>query len=329
MYSAKNDGGNQPPPDAGKYLRIGIAALIGIIAFLLVGNQAVVLFMNVEEFAEIFTTPLYFALMSAILLSGIALIRVNIVKRHSIFWYSLSTVIGFMNRNPNGSASETIANFHDYKISGPHFVIWQFTKVVLFGAFFANIMFGFAAMYVIDGNDLGVENISAIFSLPFVTPPTDHSYATEKVIPMIPALLVLVPPILGVIGIRLLLFVGLHHIYKVATAYIHDSAEGKPKWLNYTSTFEAIVGIGVIWSAFNMFFGENIDYNTKYAIAGTFVIGFALIAFSIFDKMRSRVLTHMLKRDVYIRIFTIIAIAVIVGIAMSVNTSIADAKKIE
>ena len=37
----------------------------------------------------------------------------------------------------------------------------------------------------------------------------------------------------------------------------------------------------------------------------------------------------MLKRDVYIRIFTIIAIAVVVGIAMSVNTSIADAKKIE
>ena len=255
MYSAKNEGGNQPPPDAGKFLRLGIAALIGIIAFLLVGNQAVVLFMNVEEFAEIFTTPLYFALVSAVILSGIALIRVNIVKRHSIFWYSLSTVIGFMNRNPNGAASETITSFHNYKLSGPHFVIWQFSKVVLFGAFFANIMFGFAAMYVIDGNDLGVENISAIFSLPFVTPPTDHSYATEKVIPMIPALLVLVPPILGVIGLRLLLFVGLHHIYKVITSYIQDSAEGKPKWLNYTSSFEAIVGIGVIWSAFNMFFG--------------------------------------------------------------------------
>ena len=111
MYSAKNEGGNQPPPDAGKFVRIGIAALIGIIAFLLVGNQAVVLFMNVEEFAEIFTTPLYFALVSAVILSGIALIRVNIVKRHSIFWYSLSTVIGFMNRNPNGAASETIQVF--------------------------------------------------------------------------------------------------------------------------------------------------------------------------------------------------------------------------
>ena len=146
---------------------------------------------------------------------------------------------------------------------------------------------------------------------------------------MIPALLVLVPPLLGVIGLRLLLFVGVHHIFKVLTSYIHDAAEGKPKWLNYTSSFEAIVGIGIVWSAFTLFFGENIDYNTKYAIGGMFVIGFALIAFSIFDRIRSRILTHMLKRDVYIRIFTIIAIAVVVGIAMSVNTSIADAKKIE
>jgi len=328
LYSSSKESGT-PLPDAGKYIRIGIVALIAIIAFALVGGQAVLLFMNVEEFADLFITPLYFALVSSIILSVIALIRVNIVKRHSVLWYSLSTAIGFINRNPTSAVSETITSFHDYKLSVPHFVIWQFTKVVLFGAFFANIMFGFAAMYVIDGNSLGIENIPAIFSLPFVTPPTDYSYATEKVIPMIPALLILVPSILGVIGLRLLLFVGLHHILKIATSYIHDAAQGKPKWLNYTSSLEAIVGIGIIWSAFNMFFGENIDYNTKYAIGGTFVVGFALIAFSIFDRIRSKVLTHMLKRDVYIRIFTIIAIAVIVGIAMSVNTSIADAKKIE
>jgi len=328
LYSTSSES-STPAPDAGKYIRIGVVILIGLIAFALVGSQAVTLFMNVEEFAELFTTPLYFALISALVLSAVALVRVNIVKRHSIFWYSLSTAISFINRNQTSAVSENITSFHDYKVSVPHFVIWQITKIVLFGAFFANIMFGFAVMYTIDGNDLGIENIPTIFSLPFVTPPTDHSYATEKVVPMIPALLVLVPPILGVIGLRLLLFVGLHHIFKVITSYVHDAAEGKPKWLNYTSTFEAIVGIGIIWSAFNMFFVDNIDYNTRYAIGGTLVIGLALIAFSIFDKIRSRILTHMLKRDVYIRIFTIIAIAVVVGIAMSVNTSIADAKKIE
>jgi len=92
---------------------------------------------------------------------------------------------------------------------------------------------------------------------------------------------------------------------------------------------EAVIGIGVLWAGFNMFFGNQIDYNTKYAIGGTLVVGFALIAFSFLDRMRSRILTHMLKRDVYIRIITIVVIALIVGIAMSVNNSVADAKKIE
>ena len=328
MYSsAKASTG--PPPDLSKYLRLGIIAIIAIIAFLLVGNQAVVLFMNFEEFADLFTTPLYFALISSVTLSVIALVRVNIVKRHSILWYTLRTAIGFINRNPTAPITENVPSFHDHKISVPHFVIWQITKVLLFGAFFANVFFGFAIMQVIDGNDLGVENIIEIFSLPFVTPPTDYSYATEKVIPMIPALLILVPPLIAAIGLRLLLFIGVHHILKVLTNAIHDTAGGKPKYLKYTSTLEVIVGIAIVWAAFNMFFTSDIDYNTKYAIGGMFVIGFALIAFSVFDRIRSRVLTHMLKRDVYIRIFTIIAIAIVVGVAMSVNTSIADAKKIE
>nr|AIF17821.1 hypothetical protein [uncultured marine thaumarchaeote KM3_79_C04] len=285
--------------------------------------------MNFEEFADLFTTPLYFALISSVTLSVIALVRVNIVKRHSILWYTLRTMIGFINRNPTAPVTESVPSFHDHKISVPHFVIWQITKVLLFGAFFANVFFGFAIMQVIDGNDLGVENLTAIFSLPFVTPPTDYSYATEKVIPMIPALLILVPPLLAAVGLRLLLFIGVHHIFKVLTNAIHDTAEGKPKYLKYTSTLEVIIGIAIVWAAFNMFFTSDIDYNTKYAIGGMFVIGFALIAFSVFDRIRSRVLTHMLKRDVYIRIFTIISIAIVVGVAMSVNTSIADAKKIE
>ena len=328
MYSSSK-ASNTPPPDAGKYIRIGIVALIAVMGFVLVGNQAVVLFMNFEEFADLFVTPLYFSLVSGILLSGIALIRVNIVKRHSILWFTLKTTLGLVNRGSTAEASQNVSRFHDHKLSVPHFVIWQITKVLLFGAFFANIMFGFAVVDVMNGNDLGIDNIPVIFSLPFVAPPTDFSYAQETVVPMIPALLILVPPLLGAIGLRLLLFVGVHHVFKVLTSFIQDSAEGKPKWLNYTSSLEAIIGIGIVWTAFTMFFGNNIDYNTKYAIGGALIVGSALIAFSVFDKIRSRVLTHMLKRDVYIRIFTILAIAIAIGILMSVNTSIADAKKIE
>ena len=285
--------------------------------------------MNVEEFADLFTTPLYFSLISGLVLAAIALVRVNVVRRASIGWYVLQTFLGFMSRQGTNASAQTIPLFGEFKISGVQFVLWQITKVLLFGAFFANLMFGFSMVYLIDGNDLGIENIPTIFSLPFVTPPTDHSYATEKVVPMIPALLVLVPPLLGAIGTRLLLYIGVHHIISTITAFIHDSTEGKPKYLSYVSTLEAVIGIGVLWAGFNMFFGNQIDYNTKYAIGGTLVVGLALIAFSFLDRMRSRILTHMLKRDVYIRIITIVVIALIVGIAMSVNNSVADAKKIE
>jgi len=329
LYSAEKQDGDAPPPDAGKLIRIGIVAIIAVVFFALAGNQAVILSMNVTEFADTFTKPLLFSLVGGIVLAGIALIRINVVKRSSIFWFFIKTAINFMNRSPQAEPGDTIPNYNEYKISGIHFAIWQITKVLLFGAFFANLMFGFGLFYIMDGNDLGLENVQAIFSLPFVTPPNDPSYAMDNVAPMIPSLLIIIPPILAVIGLRLILYVGFHSIIKVVTSYIHDTTDGKARYLNYLSTIEGIIGIGIIWVAFNMFFTDTIDYNTRYAIGGTFVIGFALIAFSIFDRMRARVLTHMFKRDVYIRIITIIAIALVVGIAMGVNNSVADAKKIE
>ncbi|MFB5633010.1 MAG: UPF0182 family protein, partial [Nitrosopumilus sp.] len=220
-------------------------------------------------------------------------------------------------------------SFRDYKLSSGQFVLWQITKIFLFGAFFANIMFGFAAMSFIDGNYLGIENLPKLFSLPFVTPETDPNYAAENVVPMIPALVILIPPILAAIGLRLVLYVGLHRIINVITSFLQDSNEGKPRYLNYVSTIEGIFGIAILWAGFNLFFTDQIDYNTRYVIGGTLVIGSALIAFSVVDRIRARVLTHMFKRDVYVRILTIIAIAIIIAGVVSVNNSIADAKKIE
>jgi len=190
-------------------------------------------------------------------------------------------------------------------------------------------MFGFAAMEFIDGNSLGIENLPELFSLPFVTPDTNPNYAEENVVPMIPALVILIPPMLAAVGLRLVLYIGIHRIIDVITSFIKDSDEGKPRYLNYVSTIEAILGIGVLWAGFNLFFTDQIDYNTRYVIGGTLVIGSALIAFSIVDRIRARVLTHMFKRDVIIRFATIIVITLIVAGVVGVNNSIADAKKIE
>src|SRR5207245_8360982 len=100
------------------------------------------------------------------------------------------------------------------------------------------------------------------------------------------------------------------------------------KFLYYIATIEGIIGIGILWASINMFFTDQIDYNTKYAIGGTITVGLAFIAFYFVDKFKSKVIIHPSKRDVYIRILTIITIAVIAGSVMAVNNSIADAKKI-
>lgn len=328
MYSKPKQEG-AAAPDAGKYVRIGIIVAIGLIVFAIVGNQGIIISMNFSEFGEKFTKPLFYGVLSAVILSSIALIRVNIIKRSSIFWYSLNSAITFLNRGSNDPITKNITNYKDFKLSVPNFVLWQITKVLLFGAFFANTMFGFATMYVVDGNYIGIDTLPTLFQLPFVTPPTHTSYAFDNVVPMIPALIILVPPVLAAIGLRLVLYVGLHSIIGIVTSYIQDSSEGKPRFLNYASTIEGIIGIGILWGAFNMFFTDQIDYNTRYAIGGTLVIGFALITFSFLDRIRAKILTQPIKRDIYIRILTIIAIAIIVGSVMAVNNSIADARKLE
>lgn len=327
MYSSSTQS-NPPPRDASKYVRLGIVAIIAIVIFVMGSNQAVILYMNFQEFGTLFTKPLYFSLVSALVLSSIALIRVNIKNRSSISWYSLNVALTFLKRGNYGGA-ESIPSFKEYKLSIPNFIIWQITKVLLFGAFFTNLIFGFALVYLLQGNDLGIQSVWNIFSLPFNTPALDPNYAVTQVVPMIPALTVLVPSLLAVIGMRLVLYVGLHNIVRIITSYVQDAAKGKPKFLDYVSTVEGIIGVGVIWAAFNMFFTDQIDYNTKYQIAGTFAAGFALIAFYFIDKFKSKVIIHPSKRDIYIRILTLVIIAIIAGSIMVVNNSIADARKIE
>ncbi|MEO9309166.1 MAG: UPF0182 family protein [Nitrososphaera sp.] len=326
MYSSSTEA-NSPQPGAGKLIRLGIVAIIGIIVLAIVGNQGVILSMNMTEFGDQFTKPLQYSIVSALVLSAIALLNVDIKNRSSIVWYSIHIMITFLNRATHDPLAKNIPSFKEYKLSVPQFVIWQITKIFLFGAFFVNIMFGLGLVHMLEGNDLGVGSIPTIFTLPFITPMS--SEPAQAVIELIPALTIIVPPLLGVIGMRLAIYVGLHSIVRVITSYLSDSSQGKPKFLNYVSTIEGIIGIGVIWAGINLFFTPQIDYNTKYVIGGTLAAGFALIAFAILDRLRSKVLTHPVKRDVYIRIFTLIAIGIIAGSIMAVNNSIADTRKIE
>ena len=325
LYSSSQS--SSRPPRAGKLIRLGIIAVIGLIVLVMFGNQGVILSMNMTEFGEQFEKPLQYSIISAVVLSAIALVNVDVKNRSSIVWYSIHVMVIFLNRTSREPVTKNISSFRDYKLSTPQFAIWQITKIFLFGAFFVNIMFGLALTHLLDGNDLGLDKLPSLFSLPFSS--LQSSSGAMIVIELIPALIILIPPLMGVIGIRLGLYVGLHSIIKVITSFISDSSQGKPKFLNYVSTIESVIGIGIIWAGINMFFSEQIDYNTKFVIGGTLAAGFILVAFAIFDKIRSKVLTQPVKRDIYIRVFGLIAIGIITGTIMGVNNSIADTRKIE
>jgi len=318
---------DKPKQDISRYIRFGLFALIGVVIFTLISNQTIIILMNIDEFSELFTKPIYYAMFSGIVLSAIALIRVDMRKRESVIWWVFAIGISFI-KSEAFESRQALVKYRDFKLNKTNFAIWQITKVLLLAPLFTNLLFGMASLYVIDGNDLGIGSLSKIFYLPFITSP-DPIIAEQLVIPMIPSLTLLIPPLLGAIGIRLMLYVGIRNIAHIASSYVVDSSEGRPKFLFYLSIIELMVGVGLLWTSFNMFFTYDIDYNTKYAIVGSALLGAAFIAWSFIDRSRSKIIILPSKRNMYIRLLTLVSIAIVVGSIMAVNNSIADAKKIE
>lgn len=317
----------KPRPDVAKYIRIGIFAIIGLVIFSVVVNQSVVLVLNSGEFSELFTKPLYYAITSGLMLASIALIRVDIRKRESMIWWVISIGMSLLRRE--GLEKTPISTkYREFKLSRTSFVVWQVTKVLLLAPLFSDLMFGIATQYMFEEKELGLEFLPNIFSLPFITSP-DPAIAKELVIPMVPALTLLIPSLLGAIGVRLVLYVGIRNVAQIVSSYVTDTVEGRPKSLLYISIIEMIIGVGLFWTSFNMFFNAHIDYNTKYAITGAALLGATFVGWSVMDRRRSKVIIFPSRRNVYVRMLTIASIAIVVGSIMAVNSSIADARKIE
>ena len=115
LYSASTDR-PQPPPNAGNIVRFGVIGFIALLIVLVVGKPAVALYMNIGEFDDQFTRPLFYSLVSAVILGIIALVRVNIVSRSSIFWYAISTLITFASSAQNQNI-QNIQAYRKYAIS--------------------------------------------------------------------------------------------------------------------------------------------------------------------------------------------------------------------
>ena len=324
----KNSQDRVPHADIGRIARIAVIIALGIIIVAIVSNQSVTIFMNVSEFGSTFTKPIYYSTISGIILAAISLVRVNVASRHSITWYGIRTLINFLKRNEYDSQPKPL-RYTEYKMSRLSFAIWQLTKVVLFAPLLGNIMFGMAVEYMAHGNDLGLASVGNIFRIPFSDIPKDRSYSQQIVLPMLPALTLIVPPLIAAIGLRIFIYIGLSGTIHITSQYIMDAKESKPRFLSYISTIEIIVGTTVLWVGFTIFFSHVINFNTKYAILGTLSIGAALIVYGVLDRGRARVIIYPTKKHTYSRLLTIGALIIILGFIMAINSSIADSNKLD
>ena len=146
-----------------------------------------------------------------------------------------------------------------------------------------------ALLGILQGWQAGLSHLPKLLLFPFVTP--GSGYAEQNLIPMIPALTLIVTPLISSLGTRLVILVGLTHLLKGMSSTIielSDEFRSGPDKFGVgpdiskiklpTSTIEGLVALFLFWTGFNLFFPTYIDYNSKFMIGGFFAAG---IAFSI------------------------------------------------
>ncbi|MEM4245852.1 MAG: UPF0182 family protein [Candidatus Bathyarchaeia archaeon] len=319
-----------------RYLRWVLAVFVLIFVLWLSSSAIVTVWLNLKEFGELFIRPIYYWLYGGMILSALAVVRFDFLKRRSLtfwlvrlFWNTLrsrETREGEIVRLP-----QSFLSFDSFRLSWQRFFAWQLTKFLLGVFFFRNMLFGMAVYAMTKGWDPKLGSVWAVFRLPFVTPPLEIGYAESTVVPMIPALTLLIGPLLGVLGFRLLVFVGFTHIVRILTPSVPELI-GEPRQAGWRlGTLWGLLGLGSLWTAFNMFFPSFINYNTRYVIGGFGLIGVFFLVLALWERVKNAAKrgAFYTGRRIAVRIVPIILIGLIVFSATSINNSIADARKVE
>ena len=261
---------------------VGIA--ITLLILLTSAGQILNVWLNIQEFGDLYVRPIYYGFIGGLILSSIAVVRTDFKNRRSLTLWIIQIVSQIPKARDNvDNIQIDIPSFNQIKLKSSTFIAWQITKIILATSLFLNTNLGMAIIAISKGWDSGLSNIPQVFLLPFVNPSFDMLYAETKVIPMIPALTLIVFPILGALGTRLLILYGLTKILsqKPGDRPIFDE---ETRQLNLpTSTIEHLVSVGLLWTGFNMFFPSYIDYNTKFIIGGVFAAGLMFSFLSYLD----------------------------------------------
>ncbi|MCL4435362.1 MAG: UPF0182 family protein [Thaumarchaeota archaeon] len=326
-------GDRERPPEVRRMSwRIFWILFIVIVLFTvwLIGGQLIWFWLNVEEFGELFTRPFFFETLGGFILATIALLRVDFRNRRSITWWFLRLILRvFRSRGEVLSIPPEYLDFTYFRLSPVKFALWQITKVLVGMTIFSNIIFGMAVQAMLNGWESNITKIPELFILPFTTPPLDMAYAQQNVVPMAPVLTLLISPILMVIGVRLILLVGVTQVVKVGTsAFLQSTEPGQPVNVPL-ATIEGLIALALTWTGVNLFFPSYIDYNTKYIIGGLFAAALLLSVFAFLDRSRRKRRLPITRRMIVLRIVSVLIIALFAGSLVTVQNSIADARKVE
>ncbi|MEE9585869.1 MAG: UPF0182 family protein, partial [Nitrososphaerales archaeon] len=272
----------------------------------------------------------YFEILGGLILATIALVRIDFKNRRSLTWWFIRFGLRLLrSKGEVLTVPPEYLEFSYFKLTPLKFLLWQVTKFLVGMTLFSNIIFGMSVHAMLNGWESNILQIPSLFALPFVTPSFSMAFAQQNVIPLAPALTLLMTPLLTVIGVRLVILVGLTHIVKVGTStFLQSTEQGQPITLPI-STIEALISLALLWAGVNLFFPSYIDFNTKYVIGGVFAAGFLFAAFAYLDRSRKRRLIPRTGRSILLRVVTIVIIALVAGSIVAVQSSIADARKVE
>ena len=311
-----------------------LIVLVIAIFVIFVSREVVIFWLNLSEFGDLFIKPIYFGLLGGLVLAALVLFRVDFKNRRSIIWWFIRLVIRLIRSGGIAeNASPEWFDFNSFKLSPLKFFVWQITKVLVGMVFFTNVMFGMAVDAVMLGWNPGLEMLPRLFSLPFTTPPMDAAYAEATVIPLIPALTLLIPSILRFLWMRIILLVAITHLIRIVMPFVAAYIWGldMPGLRRFTPTIQTLAAVFLSWFMFTGFFTSYIDYNTMYLILGLGVASVALTVFALLDRIRGRAGVHLgfRPRQVYLRLGALVMIGLAAGSVMLINNSIADVRKLE
>ena len=301
-------------------LYVFISILIIIMTIISI-SQGIWFALNLWEFGDLFVRPFYFSFIGGLILSFIAFFRFNFRRRNSLTFWLLKLFIKFYHRT--GYIEPRDLDYSAYQMSFSKFLAWQATKTLIGAILLSNAIFGIGVTAALSGVDFGLSNIPRVMGLSFIPASIDDIAPAMTVISSIPALTILLPPILSAFGIRLILLIGLTTLIRAASEsimnYLRTGSLRVP-----IETIEALIAIGVAWTGFNLFFPSYIDYNTKIFIIGAFIISAIMTLFVYLDKTRTGfIYAYTIKAGAIILILlTIFAI-------VSIQNSVADARKVE